>query len=129
MKRLWIALGALAVTLAALSVAMLLGSISFDYHRKVEHETLLREVLARRPSEQHLTEWLQGVKGAPLIASAATAEARERVVADHGGKQVAEVRAKAARYAQMRVYQASDMLYFIYFDESGVMRDFTCVSR
>ncbi len=51
------------------------------------------------------------------------------MVADHGGKKVAEVRAKAARYAQMRVYQASDMLYFVYFDESGVMRDFTCVSR
>jgi hypothetical protein len=29
----------------------------------------------------------------------------------------------------MRVYQTADMLYFIYFDKDGVMRDFTLVSR
>jgi hypothetical protein len=34
-----------------------------------------------------------------------------------------------ARYAETRVYESADMLYFVYFDAAGVMRDFTCVSR
>ena len=42
---------------------------------------------------------------------------------------VAQLRAKAARYPLLRVYRAADMLYFVYFDADGLMRDFTCVSR
>ena len=129
MKRLWIVLGALAVTLAALSIAMLAGNLAFHYHRNMEHEVLLKEVLARKPSAEALTLWLQKVKEVSLIAAPKNRGEADRVVAEHGGAKAAEVRAKAARYAQMRVYQASDMLYFIYFDENGVMRDFTCVSR
>jgi hypothetical protein len=129
MKRLWIVLGALAVTLAALSLAMLTGSLAFHYHRNMEHEVLLKAVLARNPSAEALTLWLQKVKAAPLVASPQTREETARVVAEHAGSKAPEVRAKATRYPQMRVYQAADMLYFIYFDENGVMRDFTCVSR
>ena len=47
----------------------------------------------------------------------------------HGGARLAEIRQKAARYPELRVYQAGDMLYFVYFDAASVMRDFTCVSR
>jgi hypothetical protein len=129
MKRLWIVLGALAVTLAALGIALFLGSLGFDYHRKVEHETLLRELLARRPTAAQLTDWLQRVKDAPLVASPATPEEREQVIARLGGSKAGEIRTKSARYPQMRVYRATDTLYFIFFDENGVMRDYTSVSR
>jgi hypothetical protein len=46
-----------------------------------------------------------------------------------GGSRAAEIREKGTRHAETRVYQAGDMLYFVYFDAAGVMRDFTCVSR
>lgn len=129
MNRLWIALAALAVTLTTLGVAMFTGSLAFDYHRKMEHEELLKAVLARKPTAEALTLWLQKVKGAPLVAAPRSPAETQRVVADHAGSRAADVRAKTARYAQVRVYRASDMLYFVYFDEQGVMRDFTCVSR
>ena len=128
MKRLWIVVGALAVTLGALSLAMLLGSASFDFRRYTQHEDRLRRVMREEPTADRLTRGLQE-EGAPLVAAPKSREEAERVAAARGGVKVAEVRTKAARYPQMRVYQASDMLYFVYFDEAGVMRDFTCVSR
>jgi hypothetical protein len=64
-----------------------------------------------------------------LVAVAATAEEKERIAAARGGPLAAEIRQKAARQLELRVYEAGDMLYFVYFDGEGVMRDFTCVSR
>lgn len=128
MKRTWILLGALVVTLAALSVAMFLGTLGFNYHRALEHEQLLRAVMARQPTAAWLTKWLAGVKGAPLLAAPASRAEAERVISAHGAAKVDELRAKAGRYPQLRVYRASDMLYFVFFDADGVMRDFTCVS-
>jgi hypothetical protein len=128
MKRLWIGLGALAVTLGALALAMLLGSASFDFRRFSEHEGRLRRVMREQPTADRLTRGLQD-EGTPLIAAPATREEADRVAAATAGAKSAEVRAKAARYPQMRVYRAADMLYFVFFDDDGVMRDFTCVSR
>lgn len=128
MKRTWILLGALAVTLVALSVALLLGSLGFNYHRKLEHEELLRAVMARQPTAARLTEWLAQVKGAPQLAAPGSRAEVERLISTRGAARLEELRAKAARYPQLRVYRAADMLYFVFFDADGVMRDFTCVS-
>jgi hypothetical protein len=129
MKRFWILAGAFAVTLGALAIAMLLGSLGFGYHRNMEHEVLLREVMARQPTAEGLTRWLGGVKAAPLVAAAASRAEAERLIAEHGGRKSGELLAKAGRYAQLRVFRAADMFYFVFFDADGVMRDFTCVSR
>jgi hypothetical protein len=129
MRRLWILAGALAATLAALGIALLLGSLGFNYHRRLEHETLLRQVESRQWTAEHLTRWLQDVKGAPLLAVLQSPADVEREAAARGGAKAAEIREKAARNAETRVYRAADMLYFVYFDAAGVMRDFTCVSR
>jgi hypothetical protein len=128
MKRLWTFVGALAVTLAAFTLAMLLGSASFDFRRYTQHEGRLRKVMREAPTVERLTQGLQD-EGTPVFAAPQTREEKERVAAEHGGVKSAEIRAKAERYAQMRVYRAADMLYFVYFDDGGVMRDFTCISR
>ena len=129
MKRFWILAGAFAVTLGALTIALLLGSLGFGYHRNMEHEVLLREVMARQPTAEGLTRWLGDVKAAPLVAAPASRAEAERPIVEHGGDKAGELRAKAGRYAQMRVFRAADMFYFVFFDVDGVMRDFTCVSR
>jgi hypothetical protein len=124
---LWIRVGALAVSLVALAVALLLGSLAFNYHRHLEHEELLREVVARQWTAERVTRWLEEVKGAPLLAVLESPADVEREAVTRGGRKAAEIREKARRSAQVRVYQASDMIYFIFFDDDGVMRDFTCV--
>jgi hypothetical protein len=41
----------------------------------------------------------------------------------------AEVESKMTKWPQTRIYLKSPMVYFIYFDDSGVMRDFSCLSN
>jgi hypothetical protein len=127
MKRTWILLGALVVTLAALSLAMLLGSASFDFRRYAQHEGRLRKVLREQPTAERLTQGLAD-EGTALVATGRSEDERQGIAA-RGGRKLAETRAKAARYAQLRLFETPDMLYFVYFDADGVMRDFTCVSR
>ena len=128
MKRFWIIGGALAVTLGALTLAMVLGSASFDFRRYTVHQQRMQKVLREQPTADRLTRGLAD-EGTVLLAVLRSREDVEREASARGGKKAAEVREKAARHAETRVYQASDMLYFVYFDADGVMRDFTCVSR
>jgi hypothetical protein len=126
-SRLWIRASALAVSLVALAVALLLGSLAFNYHRHLEHEELLREVVARQWTAERVTQWLEEVKGAPLLAVLDSPADVEKEALTRGGGKAPEIREKARRYAQVRIYKAADMIYFIFFDENGVVRDFTCV--
>ena len=127
MSRFWILAGAFTATVVTLAVALFLGSLAFNYHRHLEHEELLREVVARQWTAERLTQWLRDVKSAPLLAVLQSPADVEREALTRGGRKAAEIREKAGRHAQVRIYQAADMLYFVYFDEDGVMRDFTCV--
>lgn len=128
MNRLWILAGALAVTIGALAIAFWLGSASFDVRRYGQHNGRLAKVMLERPSADRLTRGL-AAEGTPLLLIALTAEDKEQAAATRGAARLAEIREKAARHPELRVYQAGDMLYFVYFDRKGVMRDFTCVSR
>jgi len=127
MKRIWIVACALVVTLGSLTLAMLLGSASFDFRRFTVHQRRM-EVLREAPSAERLTKGLAD-EGTPLLAVLAAKADVEREASARGGNKAPEIREKGARYAETRVYQAGDMLYFVYFDADGLMRDFTCVSR
>jgi hypothetical protein len=127
-KRFWIAAFALLVTLGILALAFWLGTASFDVRRYRLHNDRLAKVLRERPDADRLTRGLTA-EGSPLLVKAASAIDKERAAAERGTARLAEIRDKAARYPELRVYQASDMLYFVYFDEAGLMQDFTLVSR
>jgi hypothetical protein len=128
MKRFWIITGALAVTLGTLTIAFWLGSASFDVRRITMHNRRLEKVMREKPSADRLTQGL-AAEGTPLLVTALTGEEKERAALARGAARLAEIREKAARHPELRVYEAGDMIYFVYFDQEGVMRDFTCVSR
>ena len=128
MKRVWIIGGALAVTLGTLAVALWLGAASFDARRYDQHRRRLAKVMREQPTAERLTRGLEA-EGSRLVATAGSTDEKEQAAAARGGALAGEIRQKAARQAELRVYEAGDMLYFVYFDGEGVMRDFTCVSR
>ncbi len=125
-SRVWILAGAFTATAVTLALAFMLGAWGFDYRRFSQHEGRLRRVLEEQPTIDRLSAGLVE-EGATVLAAPQTAPEVERAIADHGEARAAELREKARRWGQLRVYQAADMLYFVFFDEDGVMRDFTCV--
>jgi hypothetical protein len=128
MKRLAAFAGSLALTLLACYAAFRLGSWGFDARRFAQHEGRLQRLLAKAPRLGQVVQGLED-EGSPLIA-APSSEKELRVVAlGLGKRKSAEILEKGRAWPQMRAFSAGDMVYFLYFDAEGVMRDFTCVSK
>lgn len=126
MSRFLILAGAVAATAATLALALLAGTWAFDYRRYSQHEGRLQRVLQQQPTIGQVTAGLED-EGASVLAAPATPEELEGVIAAHGGQRVGELQQKARRWGHLRVFQAADMLYFIFYDDESVMRDFACV--
>jgi hypothetical protein len=125
-SRFWTLAGAFTATAATLALALALGTWGFDFRRYSQHEGRLKRVLQQEPTMARLTAGL-AEEGTVVWASPASADEREKTVAAHGGDRTAEIREKERRWGHLTVYRASDMLYFVFFDDDQVMRDFTCV--
>lgn len=128
MKRFVIIAGSLLVTGLLLTLALLLGNAGFNARRFTQHENRLRKLLPHQPTLEQVVRGLQD-EGTPLLASAGSVEELRAVAQQRGRARQAEILEKGRRFPQVRVFLAADMIYFIYFDGDGVMRDFTCVSR
>jgi hypothetical protein len=125
-KRGYVLAGAAVLTAAGLAGALWLGSWAFEVRRFATHNGRLERLLAKKPALDLVVQALEE-EGTPLVAQA-DSEADVLVIAGRlGGDKRAEVVAKGKRWPRTRVFRAADMRYFIYFDEEGMMRGFTCV--
>lgn len=128
LRRAWIIVGALAASALALYLALVLGAWGFDFRRTSQHDGRLRRLVQQQPS---LARVVQGLAddGSPLIESPDGPEALESAARRHGGAKADEIRTKGRRWPTTRVFRAGDMIYFLYFDDGDVLRDYTWVSR
>jgi hypothetical protein len=126
MSRFWILAGAFTVAVATLALALLLGAWGFNYRRYSLHEGRLQRALEQRPTIGQVTAGLED-EGATVLSAPESAEGLEEAIVAHGGASAGVLRQKARRWGHLRVFRAADMLYFVFFDDAGVMRDFQCV--
>jgi hypothetical protein len=110
------------------SLALFLGAWGFDFRRYAQHNGRLQRLLELKPRMDQVVEALEA-EGSPLLASPRDEGALRAEAAARGGAKASEVLEKGRRFRHTRVFRAADMVYFIYFDDAGVMGDFTCVSR
>lgn len=126
-KRVAIALGvAAAVTIAGLGTALYLGKLGYDVRRENLHDTRLRRILVQTPTVYQVTEGLK--EKAPLVAIVESDVDLESAVSTWASERAEEIIGKARQWPQLRLYAAGDMIYFIYFDETNIMRDYVYVS-
>jgi hypothetical protein len=128
LRRAWIIVGALVASGLALYLALFIGAWGFEFRRTSQHDGRLRRLVQQQPT---LARVVQGLAddGSPLIESPDGPAALEAVANRYGGAKAGEVRTKGGRWPTTRVFQAGDMMYFLYFDRDDVLRDYTWVSR
>jgi hypothetical protein len=117
-----------AITAGVAYLAFLLGAWGFNTRRYGQHEGRLRKLLLANPRLEQVVQAFEE-EGSPLVAAPADPRELEKVAAELAGPQARVVVEKGARWPQTRVFAAGDMVYFIFFDEAGVMRDFVFVTR
>jgi len=127
-QRVAIMLGALAVTAALFGLAYILGMWAYAFRLQASHEARLSRVLVQKPTGDQITQGL-ALQGDMLVAEVDTPAALASAIERWGNRRGDEIRAQAAQARRTRVYQASEMAYFLYFDASDVMQGFTCVRQ
>jgi len=126
-KRRAIVLGfAAAVTISGLGAALYVGKLGYNVRRNNMHDARLKHILVQTPTVYQVTEGLK--EKAPLALVVEGRVDLEQALSDWGADKADEIRDKAGEWPQLRVYAAGDMMYFIYFDEGNVMRDYVYVS-
>jgi outer membrane lipopolysaccharide assembly protein LptE/RlpB len=127
MRRALILGGSLLVTVALFAVAFVLGAQYFKLRRFATHETRLQRLLPQEPTIEQITVGLHD-EGSTLVDAPEGDAALRKATARWGDQKREEILAKGRRWPTTRVFLAGDMVYFIFFDSQGVMKDFTCVS-
>ena len=126
-KRRALVLGfAATVTLGGLGAALYVGTLGYDVRRNNRHDSRLKNILVQTPTVYQVTEGLK--EKAPLALVVEGQVDLEQALSRWGADKADEIRDKAGEWPQLRVYAAGDMMYFIYFDEGNVMRDYVYVS-
>jgi hypothetical protein len=123
-----ILLAAVAITAGVAYLAFLIGAWGFNTRRYGQHDGRLRKLLLASPRVDQVVRAFED-EGSPLVAAPADARELEKVAAERGRDKAREVVEKGTRWGQTRVFVAGDMVYFIFFDAGGVMRDFVYVTR
>ena len=118
---------AILVTAAGLGTALYLGTLGYDIRRERMHQARLKGILRQSPTVYQVTEGLK--EKAPLLAVVESEPELEEAIRRWGDDKAGEIREKAREWPQLRVYAAGDMVYFIYFDDGDIMRDYVYVSR
>ena len=122
-----ISVAALVVTATGLGIALYLGTIGYEIRRTHMHNTRLSRILVQTPTVYQVTVGLQ--EKAPLLLTVGTDAELERAILYWGKPKSSEIEKKALKWSQLRLYDAGDMVYFIYFDESDVMQDYVYVTN
>jgi hypothetical protein len=129
-RRRGVAIGvAIAATALGLAGALWLGSWAFDMRRYSYHVGRLERLQEKKPEMALVERAFAEEEGTQPLAKADTESELREVAARHAGASAALVVEKGRHWSRTRVFAAPDMLYFIFFDEQGVMCGFTVVSR
>lgn len=128
MGRLLVALAASLITAAGLAGALWLGAWAFDVRRFSTHEQRLTRLLAHEPRRDQLEQAFRE-EGTLLLGVAVGERALGELAERFAGQRASEVSASGRGFAATQAYRAGDMIYFVHFDEAGVMRAFAIVSR
>jgi hypothetical protein len=110
-----------------LTLALLLGVLGFNVRRTSIHQARLEKLLKVGAGVEQVTKGLEN-EGSPLLMSSRNPD-QARIAARQWGKErQAEIEARASRHAEMRVFRAGDMAYFLFFDAEGKVREYVYVS-
>ena len=125
-RKLLLLLSGLVVLVCGLAVALFFANNAYHAREMQRHREVLQKLLAEQPTVARLeaqVDW-------EFYRAAQPAHAKElSTFWDNRLNSPEEVEQKVSKWPQTRIYFHSPMVYFIYFDSQGVMRDFSVLSN
>jgi hypothetical protein len=124
-----VAAGSLAATGAILALVFSLAGWAYRHRDASLHDGRLRRAVAKHPTMGQVSEGLLAEPGNRALPTPASEEELRRLVGQYPRGRADQIVGKRRRWRDMRVFDAGDVVYFLYFDEAGALQDYELASR
>lgn len=125
-KRALVVVGSVLATGLLLALALSLGSWGFTQRRLSLHAGRLQRLLELHPAADRVQAGLE-TERIRLVGRATALPELRSLATRWAPAQATVVLEKGTRFAETRFFLAGEILYVIFFDEAGTMRDFVCL--
>lgn len=109
-----------------LALAFSLGSWGFTHRRLSLHAGRLQRLLDLHPAADRVQAGLEA-EGTHFLGRATALPELRALAGRWAPAEAAAILAKGERFPDTRFFAAAEILYVIFFDADGVMRDFVCL--
>jgi hypothetical protein len=128
-KQVVIVVGSIAATAGLLALTFSLGSWAYQHRRYTLHDGRIRRLVAQQPTLTSVSQGILQEPGNASIAVPSSDEDLQRFVAQWSVARSQEIVAKRRKWGSLRAFGVGEMVYLLYFDDQGVLRDYVLLSR
>ena len=128
-KAVFVVAGSLAVTGAIVAVVFSLAGWAYRHRGASLHDGRLRRAVEQHPTIGQVSEGILAEPGNRALPTPASEEELRRLLARYPRGGADQIEAKRRRWRDLRVFEAGDVVYFLYFDEAGTLRDYELAGR
>jgi hypothetical protein len=128
-KVVFVALGSVAATGAIVALVFSLAGWAYRHRGASLHDGRLRRVVEQHPTVAQVSEGILAEPGNRALPTPASEEELRRLLAQYPRGRADQIVAKRRRWRDLRVFDARDVVYILYFDEAGRLQDYELASR
>jgi hypothetical protein len=128
-KAVFVVAGSVAVTGAIVVLVFSLAGWAYRHRDVSLHDGRLRKVVAEHPTIARVSEGILAEPGNRALPTPASEEELRRLLDQYPRGRTDQILAKRLEWRGLRVFEARDVVYILYFDEAGALQDYELASR
>jgi hypothetical protein len=123
-KTLVVVVGSIAGTSVLVGLVFSLGGWAYQHRRLTLHDGRLRRLVEQHPSADRASRGILAEPGNWEIPVPASDEELRRLASQWSPARADEIVAKRRQGKSLRIFGVRDVVYFLYFDDEGKLRDY-----
>jgi len=128
-KVVFVVAGSLAVTGAIVVLVFSLAGWAYRHRDVSLHDGRLRRVVEQHPTMSQVSAGILAEPGNRALPTPASEEELRRLIDQYPRGRADQILAKRRRWRDLRLFDAHDVVYILYFDEAGALQDYELASR
>jgi hypothetical protein len=128
-KVVFVAAGSLAATGAIVVLVFSLAGWAYRHRDVSLHDGRLRKAVEQHPTMGQVSQGILAEPGNRALPTPASEEELLRLLAPYPRRRVDPILAKRRKWRDLRLFEAHDVVYILYFDEAGALQDYELASR
>jgi hypothetical protein len=128
-KVVFVVAGSLAVTGAIVVLVFSLAGWAYRHRDVSLHDGRLRRAVEQHPTMSQVSAGILAEPGNRALPTPASEEELRRLIDQYPRGRADQILAKRRRWRDLRLFEAHDVVYILYFDEAGALQDYELASR